>query len=70
MLHNLYFKEILIQIDDFGPDGIFFLNEVEDFGMDSVNLTEYYGVGKTTEFRYGLKVRLVTFYKNGYWVAI
>jgi len=55
----------LIQIEDFGPDGIFFINEVEDFGLDSVNLTEYYGVGKTTEFRYGLKVRLVTFYKLG-----
>ena len=37
----------------------FFVHEVIDQGGEPITVQEYFGVGRTTEFRYGLKVRPV-----------
>ena len=40
------------------PDGgtPFFVHEVIDQGGEPIKVQEYFGVGRTTEFRYGIKV--------------
>ena len=56
-MNPFIFQEVLLNIEDLGPEGTFFINSVEDLGEDVVKVDEYYAVGKTTEFRYGLKVK-------------
>ena len=35
----------------------FFVHEVIDQGGEPIKVQEYFGVGRVTEFRYGIKVR-------------
>ena len=37
----------------------FFVHEVIDQGGEPIKVQEYFGVGRTTEFRYGIKVDII-----------
>ena len=39
----------------------FFVHEVIDQGGEPIKVQEYFGVGRTTEFRYGIKVTIQKF---------
>ena len=43
-------------LSNFQADTAFYVHEVIDQGGEPIKVQEYFGVGRVTEFRYGIKV--------------